>query len=326
MKKILVAVLLVGLIAIIPRGAYADSPVTSTPFSEAYMDVEIVKQAKAEGIITPLIAEYLKAAGNPVDVKAAVINALSWDADGKNNADTFSNILYNKPVDQLEVENLSGDELFCLGYLLLMDDYFSPERAVPYLEKAKEKKTDSFTVSVILAIARAQSVMSESWVLTEQALNDKSLVMDMRQEAVKIIADYMVLYKGSSEGLPPGAGEPAYIDVFAGNNNITVKLNGSLLTSDVPPVIVNGRVLIPVRAVFETLGAKVTWDPFLKQVKAQKENVLLLLKVDSNMAYLNGYLVDLDVPATMKNSRVLVPLRFVGESLGCKVNYYPNWK
>lgn len=63
--------------------SYADSPITSTDFSDAYLDIEIVKKAKAEGILNLEVAKYLSSPTNPIDIKAAVINALSWKLEGK---------------------------------------------------------------------------------------------------------------------------------------------------------------------------------------------------------------------------------------------------
>jgi hypothetical protein len=181
---------------------YGDSPITSTPFSQAYLDVEMVKEAKEEGLMSLEIAEYLSSTSNPVDVKAAVINALSWDVEGKSNAELYLYYLalsYRTPIDDLDIDALNGDELFSLGYLTVMDDYFNPDEAIQLLEKASAKRRDSFTVSIVLALTKAQKAMEsdwcEVWKLTDGVLGNKKLKQDLRPRARKIIVDYMSLYK-----------------------------------------------------------------------------------------------------------------------------------
>lgn len=202
MKNIMMLSVVAALLSVYPVTTRADSPVTSTDFYKAYMDVNMVQRAHLEGVMGVEIAEFLSSPENPVDVKAAVINALSWKFDGKRNAELYTyylGLLYHLPVEELDTDFLSADEIFCLGYLTVMDDYFHPERGMVFLEKAHEMKKDSFTVSIVLALARAQMVFEmdwcEVWKLTEDVLLNKELKQDLRPEATKRIVDYMVLYK-----------------------------------------------------------------------------------------------------------------------------------
>ena len=202
MKKILLVVLLLNILFSFPATSQADSPITATDFYEAYMDVKMVERAHLEGVMGLEIAEFLTSPENPIDVKAAVINALSWRFDGENNAELYAYylaLLYHVSVTELDTEFLSADEIFCLGYLTAMDDYFHPEKALPILEEAHKVIKESFTVSIILALARGQKVMDydwcEVWRLTEEVLTNKELRQDLRPEATKMIIDYMVLYK-----------------------------------------------------------------------------------------------------------------------------------
>jgi len=202
MKKILVLVILLKLLLIFPAASYADSPITATGFYEAYMDVKMVQRAHLEGVMGLEIAEFLTSPENPIDVKAAVINALSWRFEGKNNAELYAYylaLLYHVSIVELDTAFLSPDEIFCIGYLTIMDDYFHPDHAVQLLEEAHNLMKDSFTVSIILALARGQKVTDydwcEVWRLTEEVLKNKDLRQDLRPDATKMIVDYMVLYK-----------------------------------------------------------------------------------------------------------------------------------
>ncbi len=202
MKKILVLVILLKVPFIFPVASHADSPITATDFYKAYLDVKMVQRAHLEGVMGVEIAGFLSSPENPVDVKAAVINALSWRFEGKNNAELYTyylGLLYHMSVTDLNTDFLSADEIFCLGYLVAMDDYFHPENAIILLEEAYRSVKDSFTVSMILALAKAQAVFDldwcETWKITESVLKNTDLKQDMRPEAKKIIVDYMTLYR-----------------------------------------------------------------------------------------------------------------------------------
>ena len=184
----------------------ADSPITSTPISEAYKDIPMVPKAVKAGVLTDEIAAFLLNEDLPIDQKIAVINALSFDFNGKQNAVLFREHLakkYKTSVKYLKVDIISGDEQLCLGYLTIMDDYFFPDEAITILEKAVDKNPMSYTYNIIFALARAQKVMNsisawcKVWKYAEEVENNKDLKRDMREGAVKIIMDYMILYKGS---------------------------------------------------------------------------------------------------------------------------------
>ena len=90
---------------------------------------------------------------------------------------------------------------------------------------------------------------------------------------------------------------------------------------DPQPIIVQDRTLVPLRVIFEKVGAKLEWDDSIKTVKAVYEGKSILLPVGSNSATVNGETVALDVPAQIVESRTMVPARFIAESLGCTVTW-----
>jgi len=101
----------------------------------------------------------------------------------------------------------------------------------------------------------------------------------------------------------------------------TVFLNDAKICFDQLPVIENGRTLVPLRAIFEAIGADVSWDGDTNTVTAVKDNTEIKLTIDSTTAYKNGEAVSLDVPAKLLNGRTLVPVRFIGEAFGVKVDW-----
>ncbi|KXG77552.1 hypothetical protein AN618_11040 [Fervidicola ferrireducens] len=100
-----------------------------------------------------------------------------------------------------------------------------------------------------------------------------------------------------------------------------VVLNKKEMKFDVPPVIKEGRTLIPVRAIMNGFGATVTWDEVSKAVYVENGDVKITIVVGSLTVYVNDKPVTLDVPAQIINSRTFVPLRFLSEALGKKVDY-----
>ena len=103
--------------------------------------------------------------------------------------------------------------------------------------------------------------------------------------------------------------------------DINITINGKLQNYDVMPVIVDGRTLVPMRAIFESLGAKVGWIDRSKTVTGTRNNKTVKLRIDSNLAYVDGVETILDVPATIINGRTMVPVRFISEMLGESVEW-----
>lgn len=104
-----------------------------------------------------------------------------------------------------------------------------------------------------------------------------------------------------------------------GEQEIRVSVDGRWLTFDVPPRIVNGRTLVPLRAIFEALGAAVSWDGATRTVRATLGARVVELAIGGSTARVGAQTVSLDVPAQIVDGRTLVPLRFVSEALGAQV-------
>lgn len=104
---------------------------------------------------------------------------------------------------------------------------------------------------------------------------------------------------------------------------VSVTVDGDLVEFDQPPVIVDGRTLIPVRAVVEKLGCLVFWHE-------ESETVVIVTDKDAPAAIVtdpgvhvtvNGELVAFDVPPQVIGGRTLIPIRAVAEKLGCTVGW-----
>ena len=182
--------------------AFADSPITSTYFADLYQDEEIVLAAsKTDGILTEDLMIYLIGKKKPLDVKLAIINELSWDFDGKTNAEIFMKYLTAKKgyADKNELKRKGKrDELICMAYLLALDDYNNVDEALEFANKAVEKSKDSYVCHLIAGIIKGQSEFDISWCAVYNSTNDvrtnTDLKMDMNPEASARVFEYMDLY------------------------------------------------------------------------------------------------------------------------------------
>jgi Copper amine oxidase N-terminal domain len=88
---------------------------------------------------------------------------------------------------------------------------------------------------------------------------------------------------------------------------------------DQEPVVIANRTVVPLRAIFEALGAEITWDNKTQTVTATKDGVTITLKIGEKSATKNGETVELDQEAIALNGRTMVPVRFIGESFDTEV-------
>lgn len=105
---------------------------------------------------------------------------------------------------------------------------------------------------------------------------------------------------------------------------ISVLLDGEYVAFDVAPTIVDGRTMVPLRAIFEALGATVDWQQETQTVVSIKGDTDITLKINGTTLYKNGEAITLDVPAQLVENRTLVPVRAISEAYGCYVDWN-NW-
>ena len=185
------------------QNLFADSPLTSTNFSEAYKDEQIIQLAsQAKGQLTIPLMDYLYDNNNPIELKMALINELGWDFDGRNNSTLFFEYLQNKNKYKNIVTFLSkanGDLLISMAYLKAMDNYFEVDNAIIYAQKAKSKNTNSYTTHIICALIEAQKTFENDWCevynLVNNVRQNQALNRDMKADAIDIIFEYMNLYQ-----------------------------------------------------------------------------------------------------------------------------------
>jgi len=102
---------------------------------------------------------------------------------------------------------------------------------------------------------------------------------------------------------------------------ITLKVDDEVLQFDQDPLIINSRTLVPVRAIFEKLGATVSWDNKTKTVTATRGDTVITMTVDQLQMNKNGQSIKLDVAPQIISERTLVPVRAVADAFNCTVNW-----
>ncbi|MDO4773105.1 MAG: stalk domain-containing protein [Bacillota bacterium] len=108
-------------------------------------------------------------------------------------------------------------------------------------------------------------------------------------------------------------GNPAIIDIM---------VNGKMVETDVEPYIAEGRTMVPARFISEALGLKVEWDEATKTVSVGEGDAIVKLVIDSKkVTKADGTVVEIDVPAVIKDGRTMVPVRAISELFGAKVDW-----
>jgi hypothetical protein len=107
-------------------------------------------------------------------------------------------------------------------------------------------------------------------------------------------------------------------------SNVTVTIDGKVQTYDPAPQILNGRTIVPLRGIFEALGATVNWDAGTQEVTATEGSINVQLTIGSYSAEINGMPSMLDQKPQLMNGRTMIPLRFVSEALGAVVRWHPE--
>lgn len=110
----------------------------------------------------------------------------------------------------------------------------------------------------------------------------------------------------------------------AGGESLQIIVNVDELQCDVQPIIVNGRTLVPVRAIAEKLGFTVDWAAESQTVTIKKDAKEIKLTVNDLAARVDGIPVPLEAAPILVSDRTLVPLRFVAETMGLNV-LYDKW-
>ena len=146
--------------------------------------------------------------------------------------------------------------------------------------------------------------------------NDKEFTIGENKDVMgKLQTDYLYKTGSAKETTAKDAGETRP------NDEIAVQFNGKYMSFDVPPLLINDRTMVPMRAIFEALGCAVSWDNDTQTATGVRNGTTVSLTIDNAVAKIDGTKVTLDAPAALINDRTMIPLRFVSEAMGASVKW-----
>ena len=203
MKRMLFAATLMVMWA---AASWADSPLTSTHFCEAYDAnpmVEMAADIEPGDFLPTTLLNFLADKNSPVDVRLAVVNKLGWSFDGNNIEQQLSEYLMKKykvkTLDKL-FKKLDASTLCVYAYSKAMSNYFEVTEASQMAHEAVMRdKSHSLSIALIDALIEAQIYLDSDWSKiyprVASVLHDGSLKLDMRQTAIDNIMEYIGLYE-----------------------------------------------------------------------------------------------------------------------------------
>lgn len=144
----------------------------------------------------------------------------------------------------------------------------------------------------------------------------KSKLVKMMLIFVLLCMSYNVVYADTMQLIYDGETH------FYENDPITLYIDGKLtVTTVMPPIQFDGAVVVPAREVFSTMGATVEWRASEQSVYVHDDYNLIVLKINSQEAWVNETIQRLMMPAKLINDKVMVPIRFISETLGYQVKW-----
>lgn len=199
------SILIVILISFTCNILFAASPLIKASFYEAYQSNEIVQYIEERGMFDGKVAAFLMDENIALGEKTAVINALPWNEKNKESVNTYKMFLgrkYGVGYENLKLNDLNGDELLCMGYMMLFDENIEISDAQGVLKLAIEKNTQSYISNLIYALAAAQVHLNASqdcdaWTICNSVRADASFTKDINDQAIGLIFQEVDVYKSA---------------------------------------------------------------------------------------------------------------------------------
>jgi len=101
--------------------------------------------------------------------------------------------------------------------------------------------------------------------------------------------------------------------------NTVAMINATAISLDAPPIIKNGRTLVPLRFISEAFGAELKWDPVFQIIDITLGSDTIRLQIGKNFSSVNNEKITMDTAPIIDHGRTMVPVRFISEALGAEV-------
>lgn len=116
----------------------------------------------------------------------------------------------------------------------------------------------------------------------------------------------------------------AKINISGMTKNVQVVIDGETISFEQEPIIYNDRTMVPMRKIFEELGAEVSWDRTTKTATGKKGERTVKITIGSNKMYVNNTVYELDTTVMLMGGSTLVPVRAIAEGMGAEVEWNGN--
>lgn len=201
-------------------------------------------------------------------------------------------------IDTQALASAFNNTLPLLDDMAAQDDLTAYEAATPVFELGFDYNTDTYNINKDISVRLPELTADNSFSYSD-------MLAAMEEERLM----------NSLPLLPEVTG-----------NGANVVINGVLLEADAEARIINGRILVPARAVSEALGCEVEWDAQYGIATFTNDYFEVMVQNGSTAAFINGQPQTLDVPAEIFEDRIFVPLRFISEGLGGTVDWLDEQK
>jgi len=229
----------------------------------------------------------------------------------------------NASITQNTVEDVTYREVLyqtSLGEItqVVGSDQIEALKSIYYTVYTNENEADTGFQDVIISI----NMQAKANNFTDEQI--KAMVFGLIDSTEDALTKDLMEYSDTPPVAPPSHAADRILDQLAAEGSpdvVTVILNDKVLHFDQPPILENGRTLVPIRVIFEEIGAKVDWNQETQTVSVKKQDINISLKIGSDQLIRNGNVIKLDVPAKIVNNRTLIPVRAVAESLDLQVDW-----
>jgi len=221
-----------------------------------------------------------------------------------------------------KVYKIRGQEIYDRAELVFSDNQTSPG-LFSWRHYQADDTYDYWTVKNNELIREELWIKSYVFDTGETLYKEISSNKVLLSEAKKVFdtSNYLVFYEINESNIAKviyGAGTQANPPMTA-TPSIKVILNGSQIQFDQPPIIDNGRTLVPIRAIVEAMGASVNWDAGSQTATIVKGTQTVKMQIGNASMTNNNTQTRLDVPPKIVGGRTLIPVRAISEAFGAKV-------
>lgn len=184
-------------------------------------------------------------------------------------------------------------------------------------------ENDIFSYNNDLAIVKKGSTFYEEKT-TGKIGNGKYGIIDRAgNEIVECKYDNIVRY-GTTYTLTLNGEKTTFTanELYSSTNDIIrVKINGVILDTETPPIIVNNYTMLPLREIVNALGAEVNWNENTKTAYIAKDNTTVSFTINSSEMFINEKSVPISTPAQIIESKTYIPLRSLSTALNCQIDW-----